>query len=261
MADEAVDTPATPEPSGQPAEPTPEPAAEPEPTPEPTPTPEPQPRQLTPEEIEERAFQRTASWMGRREKEFGDSILRNVTQAIDNRLAEFGRTATPPASTLDPATFLENPEQALRSLVPKILHEEVNRHTKSEQSFNTELIRQAAGLMDSDALYQGDEGQKFGAEVVAEIQKNFGTVDKRLPPNVAAQLLVSNAALAVSRKKMGVRVNPLAGNRPATGIGTITAPAAPAVKPKPVKLSVEAQALKKRFGYTDEEIAKVFAEG
>ncbi len=124
-----------------------------------------------------------------------------------------------------------------------------------------ELIRQAAGLMDSDSLYQGDEGQKFGAEVISEMQKNFATVDKRLPANVAAQLLVSNAALSVSRKKMGVRVNPLAGNRPATGIGTITAPAAPAMKAKPVKLSVDAQALKKRFGYTDEEIAKVFAEG
>lgn len=226
------------------------------------PPPPPPPPPLTPDEIiqraEERAFQRMASWQGRRDKDLFDSL----GNLIDSRLRTQQPPPPPPAS--DPATILENPdawaEGKLREALPRILDQEVQRRTEQEQRHAGEVIRHAGAMMDGDPLFQGAEGQKLGNEVIGEMQKNFGSV-RGLNPQVAAQLLVSNAVASIVRKKAGLQTNPLAGNKPTTGpIGTVKPPPAPAVKPKPVKLSSEAAALAKRWNYNEEDIARVFGE-
>ncbi len=73
------------------------------------------PKVLTPEEIEERAFQRSASWMGRREKEFSYNILRNVTQVLDQRLSQLRPEAPDPKTDL--ATIFDNPDAWARTEV------------------------------------------------------------------------------------------------------------------------------------------------
>jgi hypothetical protein len=253
-----VDTPVAPEPSGQPPEPTPaEPIPEPtpEPIPEPAPTPPPEPQLSSAEIMEqasERAFQKMASWQGRRDKDLFD----NLGNLIDNRLRT--QTPPPPPPSTDPATMLENPDAWARTVVPRILDEEVSRRTQADKNFNTELIRQAAAAMDNDPLF---EDKELGNSVVAEIQKNFNSVNRQLHPSVAAQLLVSGAVANVFRAKAGTKVNPLAGNKPGGGpIGTVKPPPAVAPKAKPVKLSESAAALAKRWNYSPEDIAKVFGE-
>jgi len=251
------DTPQAPESSGQPPEPTPEPTPTPEP--EPPPTPEPTPPPPTPEQIaemaSEKAFQKIASWQGRRDKDLFD----NLGNLIDTKIR--GAAPQPEQPRTDPATVLENPDAWLRNTVPKILHDEVARITKQDQEFNSELIRNAAATMDSDALFKGEEGQKLGNAVVAEIQKNFNSVDRNVNPAVAARLLVSDAVVSVMRQNIGKKENPLAGNRPVAGpMGTVKPPVSGMPKAKPPKLSESASALAKRWNYSAEDIARVFGE-
>uniref|UniRef100_A0A6M3LM82 Uncharacterized protein n=1 Tax=viral metagenome TaxID=1070528 RepID=A0A6M3LM82_9ZZZZ len=245
-------------PEGQEPEPTPQPTPEPEPAPEQTPEPPPPPPPPTQEEImrqaEERAFQRMASWQGRRDKDLFDSL----GNLIDSRLRS-NQPPPVPSPPSDPATILENPdawaEAKLREAFPRILDQEVQRRTQQDTQHTSEVVRQAGAIMDSDPLFQDKE---LGSEVIAEIQKNFNTV-RGLQPNVAAQLLVSNAVSAAFRKRTLTKTNPLAGNRPVTGpMGTVKPPVAPVAKPKPVKLSEEAAALAKRWNYSAEDISKVF---
>jgi hypothetical protein len=270
MADE-IDTTAAPEPSGQTPEPTSaepeivtqsgwreEPEPTPEPSPEVTPEPTPEPVTLTPDQImeqaSERAFQKMASWQGRRDKDLFDSL----GNLIDTRL----RTVTPPSPTqpsTDPATMLENPDAWAETVIPRIMDKVQAQRSKADQEYMGNFIREAGSLMDSDPLYQGDEGQKLGAEVIAEVQKNIGKLDRRFPPADAARLWVANSTLNVVRQRTNVKQNALAGNRPSTGpMGTITPPAQKALKAKPIKLSDEAAALAKRWNYSHEDIAKVF---
>lgn len=213
-------------------------------------TPPPQP---TPEEIEERAFQRTASWMGRREKEFSDNILRNVTQVLDSRLANLHPAA--PAPSTDPATMLENPDAWLEKSMPRVLDKFTSERTRADQAYMGDFIREAGSMMDSDPLFQGEEGKKLGSEVVAEVQKNIGSLDRSIPAGMAAKLFIANSALNVVRQRTAVRQNALAGNRPATGIGTVKAPGAPtAGKPAPVKLDDMAKKVANWFGNSEAEV-------
>jgi len=230
------------------AEPTPEPTIE---TPAPEPIHEPPPVQLTPEEIEERAFQRTASWMGRREKEFSDNILRNVTQVLDQRLSQFQQ---PKAEPTDVASVLDNPDGWLERAVPKILEKEIGRRTQADQNFTAEIIRSAGSQMDSDPMF---ENKELGAEVISEIQKHFGSVDKRLPPSIAAERLINNAIKTIYRSKIGTKINPLANNKPGNAMGTIKPPARTAPQAPPIKLDDMAKKVASWFGNTDKEISEM----
>jgi hypothetical protein len=216
-------------------------------------TPTPAPVQPTAGEIEERAFQRTASWMGRREKELSDQILRNVTQVLDSRLSQMHPAPAQPST--DPATMLENPDAWARTVVPRILDEVVNQRAKTDQAYMGDFIREAGSMMDSDPLFQGEDGKKLGAEVVAEVQKNIGNLDRSIPAGMAAKLFIANSALNVVRQRSSVRTNALAGNRPTTGNGTITAPATTtATKPPPVKLDDMAKKVANWFGNSEEDV-------
>jgi len=203
------------------------------------------------EQAAEGTFQRVASWQGQREKGLFDAL----GNLIDSRLSNIS-TSPSPSSPETLATIDEDPEAWARTVVPRIFDEEINKRTQAEQKFNADIIQHAAAVMDADPLFADKD---LGNEVVSEIQKNFGTVNKQLPPDAAAQLLVNTALTGVIRKKMLEKINPLAKNRPATDpLKTITAPITPASKPKGIKLSKEAQKLKERFGYSDDDIARVF---
>lgn len=200
----------------------------------------------------ERAFQRMTTWIGRRDV----ALLSNMGREIDARVQRI--VPSPPSRSTEPAEMLEDPDKWARSIVPRIIDEEISKRTQADQSFNTELIRQAVGFMDNDPLFADKE---LGSEVIGEITKNFGTVDKRFPPTVAAQLLVNKALANVIRQRTFTKTNPLAANKPIIGpLGTITAPVVAAAKPKPIKLSESAAALAKRWNYSPEDIARIFKE-
>ena len=216
--------------------------------------------QLTPDQIEERAFQRAASWMGRREKETRDAILSNVSQLLDQRLPRQQQQQSPVIdSKIDAATLLDKPgevlSQLLRTEVPKIINETQRRQTQAEQQFTADLIRNAGSMMDSEQMFSGKEGQEFGNEVVQEFLKVQGSIDRNLPPSVAARLGVNEAIASVVRKRAGIKTNAFAGKQPAgKGYGTVNSPPAPAQKTTPVKLDSVAASVAKYFGNTEKEI-------
>lgn len=256
MTEQAVDTQVTPpEPTGQATEPTQqaEPqdggnGQEPEPQP-PQPTPEDRDRQL-----EERIFQRMASWQGRRDKALFDSLGQIVARPAPVQ-------APPVATKIDATALLEQPEavfsQFLETQAPKVFEKVISQRNQAEQAFTNNVVRNAASIMDTDPLFTD---QAFGNEVVAEIQRNFQNVRRDVAPEVAAQLLVNSAVANVYRKTKSP-ANGLSGNRPAAGpLGGVKPPPSPTPKAQPVKLSSEAKKLAERFGYKDEDLAKVFAE-
>jgi hypothetical protein len=236
----------------------PEPTQEPEPSPEATPEPEPEAAaapQPTPDEIirqaEERAFQRTASWMGRRDKD----LMENIGNLIDSRMRTMAPPAPPPPS--DPQALLENPDAYLGQLVPRILDQEISRRTQQEQRYMTDLVSNAGKLMQDDPLFNDEE---FGKQVAEETSRQFASIDKRMPANVAAELLINRATAAVIRKQRGEKVNPLAGNTPGRAPASITPPVAAAHKVKLPPLSDLTKEFQKKWGYTDDAMAKLYGE-
>jgi len=213
------------------------------------------PPPLTPEQIAdmaaEKAFQKVASWQGRRDKDLFD----NLGNLIDTRLSNIRPPEPPPPAT--DVNIFDDPDRWAKTVVPRIIDEEVNRRTKADQNFTSEVIRIAGKAMDSDPLYAD---AALGKEVVEEIQKNFSSLDKRNRPEVEAERLVLRSYQAVQRRKMQ-KQNALSDNKPANApIGTVSPPAKTATKPASVNLSKEAAALAKRWGYSQEELAKVFKE-
>lgn len=254
---EGIDTQQTPEPSGQSVEPTPvtEQVSEQVVTTEAIPP----PAQLTPEEIEERAFQRTASWTGRELKKFQDSILQSIGEQI-SRIPRPEVNTAPPPSTIDTSTLLENPSHVLgqfvrREDIPKILNETVQNNTRAEQQFRTDVIKSAADIMDSNPLFADKE---LGNEVANEIIKTLGTIDRRLDKDVAGELLVTRAVTNIVRNRAQAgKPNALSGNRPAgPGNGTLKAPAPPQAKIIPIKLDPQAERIAAMFGNTTEDIQR-----
>lgn len=212
------------------------------------------PPQPTVEELlrqqEERLSQKWQSWTGRRDQD----LLSHVAQVIDSRLRDV-RPPAPEQPAGDPAALLENPDNYLRTVVPKILHEEINRVTRAEQTYTADIIRNAGELMNNDPLFSDTE---FGTEVVKEIQKNFSTLDKSIAPAMAARLLVAESIATVNRRKLGQKVNPLANNTPGKAPGNQTPPAAPPPSVKVPKLDPYTERWAKKWGYKDEDLVKLY---
>lgn len=265
MAEAAVDTQTPPADPGQVSEPTGQQTATTDGGDGGTPPAEPTaPAQPTAEELsqqaEERAFQRFASWQGRREK----GLLESVGQMLDSRLSRVPPQAPPPTSqpqTIDAATLLDKPveiiTQVLQEKAPNIIANIAKAQSQAEQQFTQSVIKGAADIMMADPLFAD---QAFGNDVVNEIKNSFGSIRRDLPTEVASQLLVNSAVANVYRKNKAP-ANGLSGNRPATvPLGGVKPPPATPPKAPPVKLSAEAKALAERFGYKDEDLAKVFKE-
>lgn len=217
-------------------------------------------QQPSPEDIErqreERAFQRYASWQGRREKELLDNIGNIIEQRV--RSIQPPPVQPPTPSTTDPAELLENPdgwlEKKLAASFPRVLDQVVQQRTQAENSYNTELIRQAGQLMDSDPLFSD---KALGNEVIEEIKKGFGSVNRNVPPALAAQMLVNNSIAGVYRSRSATKSNPLAGNAPGKVVGSVTPPVRTAPKEAPVKLDSMAKKIAAMFGNSDEDVQKM----
>jgi len=266
MADEPVDTHAIPpsDTGNEPQEPTQTESQESQESQETQETQEtqPEPPQLSQDDIIKKAadysLQQMRSWQGRRDRDLFD--------AIDNRLRQL-QTPQPATQPIAPSTssvddVLNNPdawlEQKAANLVPRMLQSEIQKMQQAEQGYTTEFIKQAGNILDTDPLF---EDKELGNAVVLEIKNSMGNLDKRLPPNYAAQLSVSNAIASVMRKQKAEKHNPLAGNQPGKAVGGIKPPPVPTQKIKIPKLSAEAEKLRKRWGYTDEDLARLFPEG
>lgn len=262
MAEQAVDTQVTPpEPTGQATEPTKQAAPQDGGNGDQATGDQQVPPQLTPEQreqqLEERMFQKVASWQGRRDKALMESIGQMMSALKQSPQAQ----APAQPMTVDATTLLEKPEsvisQVFESQAPKVFEKFLSQRTQAEQQFTNTVVRSAAAIMDADPLFAD---QAFGNEVVAEIQKNFGNMRRDINPEVAAQLLVNSAVTNVYRRTKSPS-NGLSGNRPATvPLGGVKPPPSTPPKAPPVKLSPEAQKLAERFGYKSEDLAKVFAE-
>jgi hypothetical protein len=244
---EELDTPAAP-----PDVPGSEPVADPPPAEPIEPVSPPEPPALTTDQImeqaSEKAFQKIASWQGRRDK----YLFNALGDMIEKKVSNIQQQAEP----LSSVDYLNNPEGWARIVVPKILNEEISKQTHAEQKFTSEVIRVAGGMMDGDPLFAD---KALGKDVITEIQKNFGNLDRKIPPNMAARFLINDAVTSVYRKKSGQKPNALAGNVPGKVHGSINPPAS-AAKASPVKLSDAAEKLAKRWGYSTEDISKVFKE-
>jgi hypothetical protein len=206
----------------------------------------PPPKQLTPEEIEERAFQRAASWLGRREAENTDKILRRVAEIVE----PIRRTQQPAEPAIDGGSILDNPEAVIERVIDKV----ATKRSAAENLYANELVRHAVRIMDSNTLFKKD--RTLGEEVAKEVIENAKSINKSLPPDVAADLLISKSHLNVVTRHANARINPLASNRPQKGIGTVTAPVTPKETPKPIKMDAETKRIAEMFGNTDDEIRK-----
>lgn len=205
---------------------------------------------------EERAFQRMASWSGRRDKELLDA----VGNMINQRLPQVVQRSIDPS---DAATVFDNPDawiaKKIQEMTPQVLNQEINRATAAERNYTSALIQHAGQIMDGDPLFND---KTFGQEVIQEIQREFGNVNKGLPPDINARLLVSNAVTNIYRRKAGEKTNALAGNTGVkSGVGGVK-PGATALpnRGKAIKLSPDAQKLAQRWGYKEEDLQRVFKE-
>jgi hypothetical protein len=213
--------------------------------------------QITAEEIikraKEEALQSFQSWTGRRDSE----LVRTITNMIDDRFRSITTQPTPVVAS-DPSALLENPEAWAEAIIPKILDRETQKRSKAEQDYTANIIRHAGEIMNADPLY---EDQELGKAVIDEIKDLFPSLDRRLPADVGAKLLVDNAVLSIVRRNRSAKVNPLAGNSPGRAPTTISAPVSRKSAPvKMPKLSEEAARLVKHYGYDPETVAKLFPE-
>jgi hypothetical protein len=276
MAD-IVDTPAPPA-EGQVAEPTPEPVAE---TPlqdalqaelEPKqdavpvvePEPPPAPKPLTEDEIAEKAaqkaFDRMASWDGRRQKEF----LSNVANLIDQRIGQIRPQAPPepPPPTDDPATVLNDPRAWLRTSlkqeIPALLGEMTKNEQRATETYNNEIVRVIGQAINTDPIFSGEETEQnkgVRKEILDEITAQVSTVDRRIPPQLAAKIVFGDAITNVFRKKTTAQVAPLGNNKPVNGpIGGLKPGTPPAPKAKPVALDDVTKAFAAAWKVSPEEV-------
>jgi hypothetical protein len=249
---EEVDTSAelSPDMGQEPPEPT---ATEPEPetqaqageaSPPPPPEPQVDPVESRISEALEKQKQQLMSWIGRRDAELFQRLEQQKYQA--------------PVPQKDPETLrnelLDDPE----AFISQALSRTISKMDQQNKTFTQSVFSQAGQLMETDPLFADKD---LGNEVIKEIQGMAGRVDMGLPPHIAAKQLVSDATLAVIRRKKATPVNPLARNTPVrTPVGGVSPPAAPKQTAKVPALSERTAALAKRWGYKSDDLAKIFKE-
>ena len=245
MADEGIPPSEPIEPGVEPTEPI-EPTEPVEPT-EPIEPIEPvQPPQPSSDEIVEKAFQKTASWLGRRDKE----LLDNVGNLIEQKMGQIG----PEPISASPDAMLENPDQWIKTKFQQMRQEE----TQEQATYNNTMFKSAGHLMDTDPLFTDKE---LGTAVLEEVKKLSPQIDRRLPADAAGNMLVKDALANVYRNRASKKINPLDKNQPGNApLGTITPPAPTPIKGKAPKLSPMAAEMAKKWGYKEDDIKRVFGE-
>lgn len=215
-----------------------------EPPPE-TPPAEPPP-EMTPEEKRDHDMR---SWIGRRDAEIRTEMDRR-DQALLAAIQE-GRAIpeTPPTETPDPSVDAD-----------AWLEHKLQQKVTTAQQFNEKLIRTGAAILQQDEMVKADP--KLADEIYQEIQSGRVPIMRTLTPEAAADIAIAKAKSNILTKRATIKPNPLAGNTPVTTpVGGITPPAAPAAPAVKVpKMSSLATAAAKRWGMTDEEVAKALKD-
>lgn len=201
--------------------------------------PAPEPTYVTREQLDElisKQDQRLQTWLGRRDADLIDKIKERMAPPPD------------PGDVRD--KMMEDPQGFFRTM-----QQQVDRERTARMN---DVLAKAGGILDTDPLY---DDKAFGNEVVNEIKRLAGNIDPSLSTAAAAKMLVSDATLAVERKRRAAPKNPLAGNTPQnTGEGI--KPAAGGKK-KPPKVELESDLAKRmaaKWGYSDEKLAELFGK-
>jgi hypothetical protein len=210
----------------------------------------------TPDELVERAAQlsnaRIQSWMGRRDKDLMNQ-LGGVIEGLRSEIAQLKGQKGGVDPGHDPAAFdqfVENPSRWLDM--------EISRRQNANASRHQSIIGHAANIMESDSLF---EDQELGREVIGEMVGVINTIPQNTAPDVAAKLLVSEALKGVVRKRGTNKGNAYAGKTAAkVPMGGVTPAAPKPSKPKLPPLSPKVKEYGKKWGYSDEDLAKLFAD-
>jgi hypothetical protein len=208
-----------------------------------------EPQFMTTDQVAEavsRGTNETKTWLGRRDKD----LLGQIGTIIDERLSKKVETPEELSSKL-----LEDPVTTIKQIMSETQANDQSRY----QAHNQEVFNIIGNNMDSDPLYNKEDG--LGEELVEEVKKQFqsGKLNTDVSPSAAAAILQSEALANVVRNRQQHKASPLAGNAPAAGTGTLTPGATnTAKKIKMPTLQPETLALAKKWGYTDEALAKLY---
>ena len=203
------------------------------------------PEQLTADQVAEKVFQRFASWQGKRDQ----TLMERMGQMVEERVAQ-----RPPAEKAEEVSVFDDPDGWFQKKYTTYQQQQ----TQMTQKFNQDVLNTAGQIMDSDPLFQDE---KLGKEVVEEIKQSFQTIDRNVPANVAGRLLVNEAVKNVYTKRRQTKTNPFEGKQPPKGpLGTVTPPSGQTPPVKPKKLDDMTAKLAKRWGYTEDQLAKLFPE-
>jgi len=172
-----------------------------------------------------------------------DEIIRAVREMI-------------PAGGSPPPAEAPDPSQDADAWFEHKLKEKVTH----EQEYNQKLITTGTALISQDEVVKANP--EMAEEIYQEIQSGRVPIMRNVAPEMAAQIAVAQAKSNVLTKRIMTKANPLARNTPANvptgGVTPPAAPAAPAVKVP--KLSNLAAAAAKKWGMSNEEVAKALAE-
>lgn len=201
------------------------------------------PPEMSPEERRDHDMR---SWIGRRDAEIRTEMDRR-DQAILNEIRGIRTGAeVPPAELPDPSIDAD----------AWFAHKTKERETQ-QVTYNETLIKTGTAILQQDELTRDDPA--LAQEIYEEVQQGRVLIDRSLRPEVAADVAIAKAKSNILTRRIGKKVNPLEANRP-TGVpkGGITPPAAPAAPAaKLPKMSTLATSAAKRWGMSDDEVAKI----
>lgn len=207
-----------------------------------------EPQYMTPEQVAEVVSRETneiKTWLGRRDKD----LFNQIGSVIDERLTRKQETPEELSSKL-----LEDPV----STIKQIMTETQSQEAAITQHHNSQTFTHLGHMMDSDPLYQDKD---LGNELVQEVKRQFqeGNINRTLPPESAARVLHAEALANVLRSRK--KATPLQ-NNPGKVAGTLT-PGVPSTKNtlKTPNLSPETKKWAEKWGYSDEDLAKLYGSG
>lgn len=194
------------------------------------------------QQLEERLFQKMASWTGRREQELMKAVGTIIEQRIPKQAVAAEQGAEP--------TIYDNPDAWLERKMER-------KNAEKAQFFQKAIMTAAGEVLNNPALAANKQ------DIAREIHAAAPRMRMDLPPEIAGAMLAKEAALNYFTKKAGQPVNPLAGNKPTgAALGGLKGNSAKtATKTSvPKDLSPAAQRYIKWAGLGQEELEGYFKE-
>lgn len=183
------------------------------------------------------------SWLGRRDKDLIDAIERKFESKLESvkpkQKEEFN---------------FEDPLPQIETHVRNILTQE----QRKEYEYTQSVVNAAGRLMETDDLFEDAE---LGNEVVEVIKSDIGRIKKNVPPDIAAELLVSNALKKVYKARKGQKKTAFDGKKP-TGekLGSVTPSTSTDKKEKMPKMSDLAGRMVKTWNYSPDDVKRILSE-